>query len=70
MEKSKISWYIAKLYKKSAVADPLPNYIWLWVWIDQRYIEWFDTEHVPQVTWKIDDTVMEHNDNELIMKMK
>ena len=30
------------------------------------YVEWFDTEHVPQVARKIDDTVMEHSDNEYV----
>ena len=57
-----------KVYKKAAVADPLSNYTLLDYEFEliNSYVEWFDTEHVPQVAWNIDDAVMEHSDNEYV----
>ena len=68
MEEIKRSWYIAKLYKNVAVADPLSNYTVIdygFELIDGCvHVKWFDCEQVPQGTEDSNDTVMEHSDNE------
>ena len=49
MEKIQRSWYIVKLYKKAAVADPLANYTLLDYGFEliNSYVGWFDSEHIP-----------------------
>ena len=49
-EQIKRSWYIVKLYKNAAVADPLANYSLLDYGFEliDGYVKWFDTEQVPQ----------------------
>ena len=70
MQKIKRSWFIAKLYKNAAVADPLANNTILdpgFEFIDNYvHIKWFGGEQVPQGTEENDDTVMEHIDNEYV----
>ena len=70
MQQIKRSWFIAKLYKNAAVADPLANYTLLdygFELIDSYVcIKWFDGEEVPQGAEDGDNTVMEHSDNEYV----
>ena len=70
MEQIERSWHIAKLYKNTAVADPLANYTLLdygFELIDGYvHVKWFDSEQVPQGAENDDDTVMEHSDNEYV----
>ena len=70
MQQIKRSWFIAKLYKNAAVADPLANYTLLdygFELIDNYVrIKWFDGEQVPQGAEDGDNTVMEHSDNEYV----
>ena len=70
MQQIKRSWFIAKLYKNAAVADPLANYALLdygFELIDNYVrIKWFDGEQVPQGAEDGDNTVMEHSDNEYV----
>ena len=69
MQQIKRSWFIAKLYKNAAVADPLANYTLLdygFELIDNYVnVKWFDGEQVPQGT-DDDDVVMEHSDNKYV----
>ena len=69
MQQIKRSWFIAKLYKNAAVADPLANYTLLDYGFEliDNYVnfKWFDGEQVPQGT-DDDDAVMEHSDNEYV----
>ena len=68
MEHIKRAWYIAKLCQNAAVTDPLANYTLLDYGFEliDSYVKWFDTEQVPQGTKYIDNTVMEHSDNEYV----
>ena len=70
IEQTKISWYITKLYKNAAVADPLANYIRLDCGFDliddYVHVKWFGGEQVSQSAEDGDDTVMEHSDNEYV----
>ena len=70
MQQIKRSWFIAKLYKNAAVADPLANYTLLdygFELIDNYvHVKWFDGEQVPQGTEDNDDAVMEHSDSEYV----
>ena len=72
MKEIKRSWYIAKLYKNVAVADPLSNYTIIdygFELIDGCvHVKWFDCEQVPQGTEDSNVTVMEHSDNEYFEK--
>ena len=75
MQQIKRSWFIAKLYKNAAVADPLANNTLLdyaFELIDNYvHVKWFDDEQVHQGAEDDDDTVMEHSDNEYVeTKMK
>ena len=70
MQQIKRSWFIAKLYKNAAVADPLANYTLLdygFELIDNYvHVKWFDVEQVPQDAEDDNNTVMEHSDNEYV----
>ena len=68
MQQIKRSWFMAKLYKNAAVADPLANYTLLdygFELIDNYvHVKWFDSKQVPQAAENDNNTVMEHSDNE------
>ena len=70
IEQIKISWYVTKLYKNAAVADPLANYIRLDCEFDliddYVHVKWFGSEQVSQSAEDGDDTAMEHSDNEYV----
>ena len=70
MQQIKRSWFIAKLYKNAAVADPLANYALLDYGSEliDNYVQvkWFNDKQVPPGTEDDEDTVMEHSDNEYV----
>ena len=70
MQQIKRSWFIAKLYKNAAVADPLANYTLLDYGFELTdnyvHVKQFDGEQVPQGAEDGDYTVMEHSDNEYV----
>ena len=69
-QQTKRSWFIAKLYKNVAVADPLANYTLLdygFALIDNYvHVKWSDVEQVPQDAEDDNNIVMEHSDNEYV----